>query len=117
MEPGGQSFAAQSEATIDVRRCLSDTSQDPSAGREPPCAEVRGPSTFVNHDSLPQDAAIAIPWRLDVSLRGPEAQELHTLLLKLAGNSITQLILMRMKQTTLQRSPLAVAISHRLRKS
>ena len=50
----------------------------------------------LNQDSLPQDAAIAIPWRLDVSLRGPEAQELHMLLLKLAGNGITQL-------TTLQR--------------
>ena len=71
----------------------------------------------LNQDSLPQDAAIAIPWRLDVSLRGPEAQELHMLLLKLAGNGITQLILMRTRQTTLQRSPLAVAISHRLRKS
>ena len=71
----------------------------------------------LSQDSLPQDAAIAIPWRLDVSLRGPEAQELHMLLLKLAGNGVTQLILMRMRQTTLQRSPLAVAISHRLRKS
>ena len=71
----------------------------------------------LTQDSLPQDAAIAIPWRLDVSLRGPEAQELHMLLLKLAGNGITQLILMRMRQTTLQRSPLAVAISHRLRRS
>ena len=71
----------------------------------------------LKQDSLPQDTAVAIPWRLDVSLRGPEALELHTLLLKLAGNGITQLVLMRMRQSNLQRSPLATAISQRLRKS
>ena len=68
-------------------------------------------------DNIPQDTAVAIPWRLDISIRGPEALELHTLLLKLAGNGITQLVLMRMRQSTLQRSPLAVAISHQLRRS
>lgn len=30
------------------------------------------------NQALPQDAAVAIPWRLDLSLRGPEALELHT---------------------------------------
>ena len=87
LEPRGQGLVAESEASSNVRRCLSDTPPDPTIGRE--------------SDSLPQDAAIAIPWRLDLNLRGPEAQELHTLLLKLAGNGITQLILMRMRQTTL----------------
>ena len=68
-------------------------------------------------DNLPQDTAVAIPWRLDISMRGQEALELHTLLLKLAGNGITQLVLMRMRQSTLQRSPLANAISQQLRRS
>ena len=45
----------------------------------------------VNQENLPQDAAVAIPWRLDLSLRTPEASELHQLLLKLSGNGITQL--------------------------
>lgn len=65
----------------------------------------------LTQDNLPQDTAVAIPWRLDVSLRGPEALELHCLLLKLAGNGIIQLMLMRMRQANLQRSPLVVAIS------
>ena len=43
----------------------------------------------LNQYSLPQDVVVAIPWRLDLNLRGPEALELHTLLLKLAGNGIT----------------------------
>ena len=68
-------------------------------------------------ENLPQDTAVAIPWRLDISMRGPEALELHNLLLKLAGNGLTQLVLMRMRQCTLQRSPLAVAISHQIRRS
>ena len=67
-------------------------------------------------ESLPQDMAMAIPWRLDITLRSQEALELHSLLLKLAGNGITQLELMRMRQSNLQRSPLATSISQRLRR-
>ena len=44
-----------------------------------------------------EDTTVAIPWRLDLNLRGPEAVEFHSLLLKLAGNGITQFILMRMR--------------------
>lgn len=70
----------------------------------------------VNQENLPQDAAVAVPWRLDLSLRSPEASELHQLLLKLSGNGITQLALLRIRLANLQRSPLANAISQRLRK-
>ena len=71
----------------------------------------------VKQDTLPQDATTAIPWRLDLSLRSPEASELFQLLQKLAGNGITQLILLRVRGANLQRSPLANAISQRLRRS
>ena len=71
----------------------------------------------VKQDTLPQDATTAIPWRLDISLRSPEASELFQLLQKLAGNGITQLILLRVRGANLQRSPLANAISQRLRRS
>ena len=54
-------------------------------GENPKFAALRP----LSQDSLPQDAAIAIPWRLDLSLRGPEVQELHTLLLMLTRNGIT----------------------------
>ena len=39
----------------------------------------------LNQDNLPQDAAIAIPWRLDVSLRGPEAPATALLSSSLCG--------------------------------
>ena len=71
----------------------------------------------VKQDTLPQDATTAIPWRLDLSLRSPEASEQFQLLQKLAGNGITQLILLRVRGANLQRSPLANAISQRLRRS
>ena len=62
----------------------------------------------VNQENLPQDAAVTTPWRLNLSLRIPEASELHQLL------SITQLALLRVRLANLQRSPLANAISQRL---
>ena len=47
MEPGGQGTTAKSEDTPDVRRCMSDSSSDPSVGRKPqPGAEVCSPTTF-----------------------------------------------------------------------
>ena len=56
----------------------------------------------VNQDNLPQDISTAIPWRLDLNLRSPEASEMFQLLRKLSGNGITQLILLRIRLTNLQ---------------
>ena len=53
--------------------------------------------------------------KLEISLRSAEANELHALIQRLVGNGITQLILVRISPTGLQRSPLAVALSQRLK--
>ena len=42
----------------------------------------------MNQENLSQDAMVVIPWRLDLSLRTPEASEFHQLLLKLSSNGI-----------------------------
>ena len=74
----------------------------------------------MNQKNLPQDAAVAIPWRLDLNLRFPEFSELYQLLLKLFGNRITHSISAPkspiVRLANLHRSPLANAISQRLRK-
>ena len=70
----------------------------------------------LRQDSLPQDAAVAIPWKLDIALRTPEANELWIHIQRLSGNGITQLALLRIRQAGLQRSPLAAAISTKLRR-
>lgn len=67
----------------------------------------------LQQDSFPTDTAAAIPGRLDLSLRSAEAQELRDLLMKLAGNGFTQLILMHLRRASLQSSPLAVASSQK----
>lgn len=69
----------------------------------------------LRQDSIPQDAMKAVPWKLEISLRSAEANELHALIQRLVGNGITQLILVRISPTGLQRSPLAVALSQRLK--
>lgn len=53
----------------------------------------------LKQDTLPQDAATAIPWKLDISLRSAEATELYTHLQRLVGNGITQLALLRIRPT------------------
>ena len=67
---------------------------------------------------MPQDStvtdSVAVPWRLDISLRGQAAQELYDALQKLTGSGLTQLIFVRIRPSTLQRSPLAQAIAARL---
>ena len=46
MEPGSQGSTAEPEDSTDVRRCLSDSPTDPSAGREPQFGvEICGPAT------------------------------------------------------------------------
>ena len=70
----------------------------------------------LRQDSLPQDAAVAIPWKLDIALRTPEANELWSHIQRLTGNGITQLALIRIRQAGLQRSPLATAISTKLKR-
>ena len=56
----------------------------------------------INQENLPQDAAVAIPWRLDLSLKSTEASELFQHLQKLARCGVTQLILLRERQANLQ---------------
>ena len=57
----------------------------------------------INQENLSHDTAVAIPWLLDLSLRSPEASELFQNLQKLSGCDITQLILLRVRQTNLHR--------------
>ena len=78
--------------------------------------EARNDSKVCRHEALPKDSVpddhqISVPWRLDLSMRGPESTELHQLLTQLSGNGLTQLIAMRHRSTSLQRSPLAVTIA------
>ena len=69
---------------------------------------------------MPQDStvtdSVVVPWRLDISLRGQPAQDLYAALQKLTGSGLTQLIFVRIRPSTLQRSPLAQAIPARLMK-
>ncbi|CAK9108805.1 unnamed protein product [Durusdinium trenchii] len=76
---------------------------------------------FTAMKPLPKDKGtdeltIAIPWRLDLSMGSQESHDMHRIVTQLSGNGITQLVLMRHRPTSLQRSPLAVAISQKLRK-
>ena len=109
--------SAELENSIDIKGCMSDHAEDSPAGSESESGVEIHRSSFVKPGQLAPGPAIAIPWRLGLNLHGPETLELHTLLLKLAGNGITQLVLMRVRQVNLQRSPLAVAMSQRLRRS
>ena len=58
---------------------------------------------------MPQDStvtdSVVVPWRLDISLRGQAAQELYDALQRLTGSGLTQLIFVRIRPSTLQRSP------------
>ena len=69
---------------------------------------------------MPQDStvtdSVVVPWRLDISLRGQAAQDLYAALQQLTGSGLTQLIFVRIRPSTLQRSPLAQAIAARLTK-
>ena len=70
----------------------------------------------MNRDQTPDDSQVTIPWRLDLSLRSAASTQLFELLNTLSGNGICQLILLRLRPTGLQRSPLATAIAHRVRR-
>ncbi|CAK9045518.1 unnamed protein product [Durusdinium trenchii] len=69
---------------------------------------------------MPQDStvtdSVVVPWRLDISLRGQAAQDLYAALQQLTGSGLTQLIFVRIRPSTLQRSPLAQAVAARLMK-
>ena len=69
---------------------------------------------------MPQDStvtdSVVVPWRLDISLMGQAAQDLYAALQQLTGSGLTQLIFVRSRPSTLQRSPLAQAIAVRLTK-
>ena len=70
----------------------------------------------MNRDQIPDDSQGTIPWRLDLSLRSAASTQLFDLLNTLRGNGICQLILLRLRPTGVQRSPLAAAIAHRVRR-
>ena len=70
----------------------------------------------MNRDQLPDDSQGTIPWRLDLSLRSTASTQLYEILNLLSGNGICQLILLRLRPAGLQRSPLATAIAHRVRR-
>ena len=63
-------------------------------------------------DQISKDAAMVV--RLDLSLRGTAAQELHETMVHLTGSGLIQLILIRIRPSNLQYSPLAQAIASRL---
>ncbi|CAK8993738.1 unnamed protein product, partial [Durusdinium trenchii] len=68
---------------------------------------------------MPQDStvdSVVVLWRLDISLRGQPAQDLYDALQRLTGSGLTQMIFVRIRPSTLQRSPLAQAIAARLMK-
>ena len=67
-------------------------------------------------DLLVKQTTVVIPWRLDLSLRSPASQEIYGLLTKLTANGLTQLILLRLRPSTLQTSPLAQAVAHCLKR-
>ena len=67
-------------------------------------------------DQLSPNSNVVIPWRLDISLRSSASQELFDLLTKLTGNGLTQLIAVRLRPSTLQRSPLAQAVARTLKR-
>ena len=69
----------------------------------------------MSRDQIPEDSQVTIPWRLDLSLRSAASTQLFEILNLLSRNGICQLILLRLRPTGLQRSPLAAAIAHRLR--
>ena len=59
---------------------------------------------------ISKDAAVVVPWQLDLSLRGTAAtavQELHDAMAHLTGSGLTQLVLVRIRPSNLQHSPLA----------
>ena len=70
----------------------------------------------MNRDQVPEDSQVTIPWRLDLSLRSAASTQLFEILNTLSGSGICQLILLRLRPTGLQRSPLATAIAHRVRR-
>ena len=70
----------------------------------------------MNRDQVPDDSQVTIPWRLDLSLRSAASTQLFEVLNTLSGSGICQLILLRLRPTGLQRSPLATAIAHRVRR-
>ena len=70
----------------------------------------------INRDQIPDDAQITIPWRLDINLRSSASTQFFEIIITLNGNGIGQLILLRLRHTGLQRSPLATAIAHRVRR-
>ena len=113
MGQSGHDAQAQSDAE-EIRSLLERIAH---LGQQPGVIHKFSALRPVKQDTLPQDDATAIPWRLDLSLRSPEASELFQLLQKLAGNGVTQLILLRVRGANLQRSPLANAIAQRLRRS
>lgn len=67
-------------------------------------------------DQVGPTSNVVIPWRLDISLRSSASQELFDLLTKLTGNGLTQLIAVRLRPSTLQRSPLAQAVARTLKR-
>ena len=70
----------------------------------------------IPQDQISKDSIVVVPWRLDISLRGPVAQELHESLMKLTGSGLIQLILVRIRPLIFQSFPLARAIASRLRR-
>ena len=70
----------------------------------------------MNRDQIPDDSQVTIPWRLDFSLRSAASTQLYEILNLFSGHGICQLILLRLRPTGLQRSPLATAIAHRIRR-
>ena len=69
----------------------------------------------MNRDQIPDDSQVTIPWRLDLSLRSAASTQLFEVLNTLSGKGICQLILLRLRPTGLQRSPLAAAIAYCVR--
>ena len=68
-------------------------------------------------DQMGPNSNVVIPWRLDISLRSSASQELFDLLTKLTNNGLTQLIAVRLRPSTLQRSLLAQAVARTLKRS
>ena len=102
-------------------KCLRPTKQEPLSGdriREILTLLTRlGAQTELIHrfsplrpldkNGIPEDSQLTIPWRLDISLGS---------LMALCDNGIGQMILLRIRPATLQRSQLAQAVAHRVRR-
>ena len=73
------------------------------------------PMKPMNQEGIQEDSQLVIPWRLDISLRSPESHQMFGALMALCGNGMGQMVLLRIRTTSLQRSPLAQAIARQVR--